>query len=220
MIILNVIISVLIVTVILLIRAEIQVKKKQIYLFKPISTILVITIVFIPIMTSNYFSLYYSLWLSVALLFCLCGDIALMFQENQKAFRIGLVLFLIAHMVYALAFFKFAGGNPAPAGMIVALAIIAASGYFYLYPKLGPMKLPVLIYILIITYMLNRAMATHLSINFSNRQAWLICVGAGLFYVSDFMLAVNRFRWSFKYNRISLAFYYSGQLLIALSALS
>jgi len=215
-----VIIPVLIVTVILLIRAEIQVKKKQIYLFKPISTILVMAVVSIPMINGNCFSQYYSIWILAALLFCLCGDIALMFQENQNAFRIGLVLFLVAHVVYALTFFKFSGGIPAPIGMTVTLAIIAAIGYFYLYPKLGPMKISVLVYILIITYMLNRAMTTHLSDNFSNRQAWLISVGAGLFYISDFMLAVNRFRWSFKYNRISLAFYYSGQLLIALSALS
>jgi len=220
LIILKTIIAVLIVAVILLIRAEIQFKKKQIYLFKPISTILVIVVVLIPLVNGNYMSLYYSMWILAALLFSFGGDIALMLSENQKAFPIGLILFLVAHMVYALAFFKFAGGNPAPIGMTVSLAIIAAIGYFYLYPKLGPMKYSVLVYILIITYMLNRAMATHFSINFSNQQIWLISIGAVLFCISDFMLAVNRFRWSFKSNHVSLVFYYSGQLLIALSTLS
>ena len=220
MLILKILIAFLTVTVILLIRAEILFKKKQIYLFKPVSTILLIAVVLIPMISGNYFSLYYSLWILVALLFCLCGDLALMFQENQNAFRIGLVLFLVAHIVYALVFLKFSGGITASVGMTVVLAIIAAIGYSYLYPKLGPMKFSVLVYILIITYMLNRAIATHRNGNFSNQQAWLISIGAGLFYISDFMLAVNRFRWSFKYNRISLAFYYCGQLFIALSALS
>ncbi|MBN2601721.1 MAG: lysoplasmalogenase [Candidatus Marinimicrobia bacterium] len=214
-----ILIVILIATVTLLIRAEINVKKKQIYLFKPISTILLIAVVSTSIISGNYFSLHYSQWILLALLLCLFGDIALMFQENLRAFQIGLVFFLVAHGVYALAFFKFSGGNAAPLGMTVSLAIIGAIGYFYLYPKLGLMKLPVLVYILIITYMLNRAMATHFCSNFNHQQAWLISVGASLFYISDFMLAVNRFRWSFKYNRISLAFYYSGQLFIALSTL-
>lgn len=38
-----------------------------------------------------------------------------------------------------------------------------------------------------------------------------------MFSISDLMLAVNRFRRPFKYHRFSLAFYYGGQFLIALS---
>ena len=34
------------------------------------------------------------------------------------------------------------------------------------------------------------------------------------------MLAINRFRWPFKYNRVSLAFYYAGQTLIALNTIA
>jgi len=219
-IILKMIIAILIVSVILLIRAEIQFKKKQIYMFKPMSTILVISVVIFVLISGYQMSIAYSMWMLAALLFSFGGDIALMFGENQKAFRIGLVLFLIAHIVYALAFFKFAGGNIAPVGITVFIGIIAAIGYFYLYPKLGPMRLSVLAYILVISYMLNRAIATHFGTTFSNQQAWLISIGAGLFYLSDLILAINRFRWPFKYNHVSLAFYYSGQLLIALSTLS
>jgi hypothetical protein len=45
-----------------------------------------------------------------------------------------------------------------------------------------------------------------------------IALGALLFYVSDVILALHRFRFSWKYGRINLAFYYAGQALIALSA--
>lgn len=217
---LNVIIALLIISVFFLIRAEFQSNRKQIYIFKPISTILVITVVIFALLSGNQMSSVYSLWILAALLFSFGGDLALMFQENPKAFRIGLVLFLIAHIVYALSFYKFSGGIAAPAGIIIILAIISAAGYTYLYPQLGSMKIAVLAYILIISYMLNRAIATHFGVNFSNQQAWQISIGAGLFYLSDFMLAINRFKKSFKYSRISLAFYYSGQLLIALSAVS
>jgi hypothetical protein len=46
----------------------------------------------------------------------------------------------------------------------------------------------------------------------------MILTGALLFYISDIMLAANRFWKPWRYNRISLAFYYGGQLLIALAA--
>lgn len=44
-----------------------------------------------------------------------------------------------------------------------------------------------------------------------------VAAGAFLFWISDLMLAVNRFRRPFEYHRLNLAFYYGGRLLIALS---
>ena len=46
----------------------------------------------------------------------------------------------------------------------------------------------------------------------------MVAGGAVLFYISDVILAANRFWRSLRYDRISLAFYYGGQLLLALSA--
>jgi len=53
---------------------------------------------------------------------------------------------------------------------------------------------------------------------FTPAQACMIALGAILFYVSDVILAVARYVRPFRYNRISLAFYYAGQALIALAA--
>jgi uncharacterized membrane protein YhhN len=79
------------------------------------------------------------------------------------------------------------------------------------------MKVPVIIYTVIISLMVNRAIAAFASPAFSTVQAWMISLGALLFYISDLILAAGRFWRPWKYNRISLAFYYSGQLLIALA---
>jgi hypothetical protein len=46
----------------------------------------------------------------------------------------------------------------------------------------------------------------------------MIATGAVLFYISDIILAASRFWRPWRYHRLSLAFYYSGQLLIALAA--
>ncbi len=67
-------------------------------------------------------------------------------------------------------------------------------------------------------YMVSRAVSTLASPVFSSGQAVLIVIGAVLFYISDIILAAGRFWKPWKYHRISLAFYYSGQLSIALAA--
>lgn len=140
-----------------------------------------------------------------------------MFQ-SQRAFLIGLVGFLLAHVVYGVLFTALSGWQYGDwiSGLVMSAAGIAF--YRLLLPNLGRMKLPVAFYTLIICFMLNRACSTLLGDYFNSRQAWLIFGGALLFFVSDIILALNRFGFPFRYHRISLAFYYSGQLLLALSA--
>lgn len=207
----------LILAVFFLIRAEYRKNKLHISIFKPASTILIIAVVVTAMLSGDHMSPAYSVFILLGLFFSLGGDIALIFQEKQKAFRLGLLLFLITHIIYAFAFVRFSGLVVASLAGTVTLAVLAAVVYMVLYPQLGSLKIPVLIYILIISYMLNRAIATHISPVFSSLQAWRISIGAALFYLSDLMLALNRFGYPFKSNRLSLVLYYGGQLGIALS---
>ncbi|MFN2221909.1 MAG: lysoplasmalogenase family protein, partial [Candidatus Promineifilaceae bacterium] len=82
---------------------------------------------------------------------------------------------------------------------------------------LGSMQGPVILYILVICFMVNRAVSTFFGDSFTPTQAWLLSIGATLFWLSDLVLAVNRFRQPFELNRLSLYLYFGGQLLIALS---
>ncbi len=79
------------------------------------------------------------------------------------------------------------------------------------------MRGPVIGYILIISVMVSRALGTLVSPAFTAPQSLMVATGAVLFYASDLILAANRFWRSWRYNRISLAFYFSGQLLVALA---
>ncbi len=213
-------VSILIITVIFLIRAEIRKTRKQIYILKPLATALILFLVIYAWCAGLNVSAFYSLWILVALVFSLGGDIALMFQERPREFRLGLVLFLMANLIYAVTFSSFGDWNTAPWYVLIIIGFLAASAYVYLYPGLGSMRGSVLVYIFVISYMLNRAIATNFGEFFNRGQACLISGGAGLFYISDLILAVHRFRRSFSYNRISLAFYYAGQLMIACSTIS
>ena len=205
----------LLVTVGFLVRAEFKGNQRQIYILKPISTLLVITVAALSFPTPGV-QPPYTLWVLVGLFLSLGGDVALMFQSG-RAFRTGLLLFLLAHIAYAIAFTLPNGFHPQDLITGAGLLIVAVAVYRFLQPGLGKMKGPVLLYIVIICFMVNRALSTFFGEAFTTTQAWLISLGAILFMASDLMLAANRFGHPFKTHRLSLFLYYSGQLLIALS---
>lgn len=210
------IVPLLVISVSLLVWFEITKKKTGIYITKPISTILVmITCIFSLFDTGSCVP--FTLSILVGLLFSFGGDLALMFQEKAAPFRIGLVLFLLAHVIYGGTFVSFAGS-------VVQLPLISAlffglgtAIYLLLLPGLGQMKVSVGVYILIISFMAAAAVSTLYSQEITAKTAILVAAGSLLFYVSDVILALNRFRLPMKYNRLSLVPYYAGQFLIAVS---
>ncbi len=202
-------------TVTLLIRAEFRSDQKQIYSFKPVSTLLVIAVALLSFLTPNVDPAF-TLWVIAGLLLSLGGDVALMFESN-RAFLVGLVLFLLAHVVYSVGFTLFNGFYAQDLISAAVLLVLAVGVYAYLRPGLGKMRGPVILYILVICFMVDRAVSTFFGTAFTATQAWLLTLGATLFWLSDLVLAVNRFRHPFEANRLGLYLYYGGQLLIALS---
>ena len=205
----------LLVTVVLLVRAEFEGKQKQIYVLKPISTLLVILVAALSFLTPGV-QPSYTIWVLAGLWLSMGGDVALM-SQSDRAFRIGLLLFLLAHIVYAIAFTVPNGFHPQDLITGAVLLGLSVAVFVYLRPELGKMKAPVLLYILVICFMVNRAISTFFGEAFSTTQAWMISLGAVLFMASDLVLATNRFRHPFRVHRLSLFLYYGGQLLIALS---
>jgi uncharacterized membrane protein YhhN len=205
----------LVVTVVLLIRAEFKGAKQQFYVLKPVSTLLVILVALLSLTTPNA-QPSFTLWVTMALVLSLGGDVALMFESN-RAFLIGLVFFLLAHVVYCIAFTLPNGFYPQDLLTGAVLLVVAVAVYLYLKPGLGSVQGPVLLYILVLCFMVNRAASAFFGHAFNITQAWLMTVGAILFLLSDLVLAINRFRHPLEKHRLSLFLYYGGQLLIALS---
>lgn len=214
---LHYLIVVLIIDSFLLIRSEIRDERKWIYLFKPIATITVIIIASLSLFKEGTHN-HYSTLILVGLLFSLGGDMALMWPKNLKAFRLGLASFLLAHIVYTVAFFSI--GVASVSDWLPIIIIILVSGVFFKVIRSGleKMMVPVIAYIIIITLMVASAIIFNGTEGIGVTSGLLVLAGAILFYISDLILAANRFWNPWQYNRISLAFYYSGQLLIALSA--
>ena len=202
--------------VFLTIRAQLLKKQRQVYIFKPTTTLLVIAVLCLAFLDPSQ-NLNYTLGILVGLIFSLGGDIALMF-DNKRAFTLGLILFLLAHITYIVTFSLL---SPFSSWEYPAMAVLLAAGVLFfmlIRSGLGKLKGPVTAYILIISLMVSRAFSTLFSPNFTEKQGLMIFFGALLFYLSDMILAANRFWRPWKYNRISLLFYYSGQLLLALAA--
>jgi uncharacterized membrane protein YhhN len=205
------------VSVLILIVAEFRHNHKLVYIVKPLSTLLVITMAMLSFWQPTH-NWTFSVWIVIGLLFCLGGDVALMFQVNIKAFRIGLVLFLLGHVAYSTVFTLFGIFSIWDIAVVGVLLILGLGFFRLLSPNLGSMKIPVILYMVIISIMLNRAFAAFMNPSLAKTQGTLIVLGALLFYISDIILAANRFWKPWRYHRISLAFYYAGQLLLALSA--
>ncbi len=210
-------IPILAVTAFLLIRAEMLGKRRQVYVLKPLSTLLVIAVAGLSFLEPAR-NLTYSAGILLGLLLSFGGDMALMFQEKRKAFMVGLALFLLAHVAYTVVFWLL--GRFSAWDILSTLVLLAAGVTLYILfkPNLGTMKIPVIVYIAVISVMVNRAIGALFSPVFGSGQATLIITGALLFYISDVILAVCRFWRPWRYHRISLAFYYGGQVLIALAA--
>jgi uncharacterized membrane protein YhhN len=147
--------------------------------------------------------------------FCLAGDILLTLPSR---FLSGLAAFLLAHVSYIAAF---SVGNPLSARQLAWLPPFLALGAAltaFVWKGLGRLRLPVLVYAATISVMAWRA-ATRGEVVAVPRGSYLLALtGACLFFASDAVLAVRRFRRPFPgAHSLELAAYWLAQLLIALS---
>lgn len=205
----------LVVTVLLFVWSRFTNHRRLELAAKPASSSLVVLIALLSLLIPES-RLCYALLIALGLALSLGGDVALMLRTNRW-FLIGLVLFLLAHVVYSIAFSIPSGFHAQDWLTAAALAAFGLLVLAYLWKGLGRMKGPVTVYVVVILFMVNRAISAFFGSGFSPTQAWLVGLGAILFMLSDLMLAVNRFRRPFRAEAASSLLYYAGQLLIALS---
>ena len=160
---------------------------------------------------------YFYYFLLAGLIFCLAGDVLLALPQKMM-FLLGLISFLIGHVLYVIAFFGVAGINQwTLAGTLVA---VVTSGWVYMWlrPHLGAMNGPVLVYIVVITVMLSGAWSVLGDSRLTLTGRVMVFGGALLFYFSDIFVARERFLKSEFLNRLTgLPMYYTGQFLLAFS---
>lgn len=190
--------------------ADYQGRRWVTYVAKPATTTLILLIALLAPAPGNSV---YQWTIVVGLLFSLAGDIFLMLPADR--FLAGLVSFLLAHLCYSSAFVT---GLPVwQLSWWGAPVILFAGGvYWLLRPHLGVMRLPVLLYMAVISLM--AWLAISLFVQRGEGWAFAAAVGALLFVISDAALALNHFRQRFwNAQLLVLGSYYLAQWLIALS---
>lgn len=160
----------------------------------------------------------YSRKIAIGLAFSAVGDVFLTWKDDFTCFLIGMVVFGIAHFLYAFAF----GTKPFSAYIGIVLCINGAAIYYYLLPDLHGIFAPAcLVYILLITYMVWRSFARLELAKFSWTWPRMFgAVGSTLFFISDLYIALDKFKFSVPYaQHIIMATYYAAQLGISASVL-
>lgn len=130
-------------------------------------------------------------------LFCsFLGDL-LLTRSSEVFFLFGMLAFIGTHVCNIIYFYWLQKGHPGkPMNLVLALvvlSVISGGVYFQLADKLGSFRVPILVYMAIITLM--AVMATQTLVNQAILHTAIRCFipGAALFVLSDGLLALNKF---------------------------
>ncbi len=168
----------------------------------------------------------YAFWFGLGLMFSLLGDIVLLYP-HRGMFLSGLIFFLLVHVCYILGFHE-QFLNPSAWSMVV-LVVILLNGVRLLRriatavreQGLNGLVYPIIIYGLVISFMLYAAMSTISDPDWKIGAAFLVSVGAFLFWLSDLMLSWNKFVTPLKGGRIPVIITYQlGQILLIAGVIS
>jgi uncharacterized membrane protein YhhN len=156
--------------------------------------------------------------ITAALFFSLIGDTLLLFPN---LFLYGLGAFLMVHICYIIGF-KLSQIRPFAIGQVnfirlflhnLPIYIIAAIGYYLIHPNLNEMKIPVIIYLLVLVTMVTTARERYKKT--VPESFWQVFVGGLFFLISDGILALNMFFKPFEESGVLvMGTYMIAQLLI------
>jgi len=155
----------------------------------------------------------YGRLLFVGLVLSWFGD-AFLLGTTEKMFLFGLATFLLAHVAYVIAFAARGMNIRWALATAIPVALVSIGAMIWLAPWVSAeMLVPVRVYTLVISLMVITAFGTR-----GNGGPMLIPIGALLFYCSDLSVAVNQFMQpAFPHYVWGLPFYYTGQIMLALS---
>jgi len=159
------------------------------------------------------------LWFGVGILFSLSGDIFLLFID--RFFIFGLIAFLLGHIAYLIGF-----NSPfpeMPGVWALAISVVIGLSAVRLLRRIVAgvrttqkrLVVPVIVYSTVITLMLLSALLTLFRPEWKSTPAYLVSFGAFLFYLSDIILAWNKFVSPIKNGRmLNIGMYHLAQIAI------
>lgn len=146
-----------------------------------------------------------------ALFFCWLGDVLLMLQRDEIFFIAGLIAFLTGHVLYIICYRNFrrtGTGLTGPQRIRFTFPIVLAGTGLVtiLFPYLGSLQIPVMVYALVITVMAMQALFRYGRTN--SKSFALVFAGAISFMLSDSLLAINKFMQPLPLAGLAIMFTY------------
>jgi len=195
-----------------LLLAKYRGDKRLEWIFKPATSALFILTALVAGIDGTYSTL-----ILIGLVGGFWGDV-LLIPDSRQTFLVGLVVFLLGHVLYVGAFNHVVGLAALHPLGIILLVGVGSGVFFLLRPYLGTMQVPVLLYVGVITLMLIAALAVYFESDTPQHFRRLVAFGAVCFYLSDLGVALDRFvKPPFQQAYWSLPLYYAGQFMLALS---
>jgi uncharacterized membrane protein YhhN len=150
-----------------------------------------------PLLTTSLVVLYLlsvkkpNFWYVSALFFAFWGDVLLLFQD--QFFIYGLSSFLLSHVLLITVSSKFLPQTSISKTLTHSIPFLAILGWlmYTLYPNLGELFIPVLVYGVVISVFGVVAFLIY-SEKRTTENTWLF-LGAIIFIASDSILAINKF---------------------------
>jgi uncharacterized membrane protein YhhN len=195
---------------ILCIRSKYTGSARQLYIFKPLTTILIFCIAALGCLSTESA---YGYFIITGIFFSLWGDVFLMLPGDK--FIAGLISFLVAHLLFITGFMT-TSGFMITGWLFCLIFLLTAVILFVLLPHTGKTKIAVFAYMIVISIMAWQAWERWFVLK--SVGAMFAGFGASLFLLSDFFLAYNRFKKAFKSAHVLvLGTYYSAIWLMAIS---
>ena len=151
--------------------------------------------------------------MTLGFIFSAMGDIFLDL-DRVALFKQGLLSFLVTQILFSIAFYqrrKINRTRLAAAGLVIIYAIIML---VLLWPHLGALRIPVMVYMLALTSMGVFA-------GLRDGPLSRVFLGGFLFVIADSLIAVNKFLIEFDYSLvIIIGLYLAGQFFIGRGVLA
>ena len=189
---------------------------KKIAIIQPSITCLSIVVCLLSFLTPGY-RLGYTLLVLLGLILSVVADFVLVDVKDMKKLIQALVLFLLIYITYSLALTlesRFLVRDLFSAGGLLLVIVLSMA---WLWKGLKGLKIPVLAYVMLLCFFINRAISTFSSPDFAVVQSILVTAASSMFLIGDLELAFSSFKKPIPLY-IGPVTYALSQMLMALSA--
>ncbi|MFP6655722.1 MAG: lysoplasmalogenase [Myxococcota bacterium] len=156
----------------------------------------------------------YGQFMLAGLVCCWIGDACLLSSGRSTGFRLGIVAFLIGHLVYAAAFHRLGIDLGGFLGAALVVGGLAALTLRWLRPHVpDDFRIPIFCYVGVISLMVAASVGAYME-----SASIVLVIGAVGFAASDLFVARERFvTQDFINSAIGLPAYFGSQMLLAYS---